>query len=482
MPYTVTESSFNNLFKKELVVKVPNSNKDFNIRYYKGLIALLFKCLGLTKTLEGSNHKFYCVNRKQYNELRAKIKEPVTLDPTKTVKQIRKNSTKTPSTTTSVPKNKTTIETPPTTTPIPKTITSEPPLTPSEKELKNLKKIEFETSKFWKICLSEEGSFSQKYIKAARELYLKNPNEFDDIVVKLIHQYHNKFPIDADNEKQLSLIKLHLKKEITLQFEDVFGKERKLELSKEKPPTTPEPLLKQNFSKIPSTIHTLPGNKKLQVYSTRGDGSCGLHALLGEPKSGQVVCPDVSKKRNEFVDWLSSYRTYEPTKEEGFNFFKIVTDDFFLDFSKVPQGVKTKEVLNLYKEKRKEFDQLESQVKKINEQIKNENDSSKKVELKKQLTELYNRKDQINIEFRDSDVVFKAYQNDLRKTNTFLLQEELIAAAKCFKKNLVICQPCWSSAQATGVQRFNFGEENDPPAYVWYNGFNHYEMGKLVEE
>lgn len=462
MLYKATEANYNTIFHKDLIFKDPASSTTCKVRYYRGLIALIFKWLGIAKTIENSDHKVYTVNRKQFERFKQiVVPNQKLINRPFAVKNVKSKTSTPPPVTASTPPPTLVTTSSPAPSPSP---TSKP------KELtdKDLKKLEFESSKFWKTFYSTKGHFSEKFTNSARELYSKDIAGFETTIDHLIEKYHHSYPIDAVDNEELSKIKEFLKKEIQLQFEKVFIDENR----------SPDVVGTDDIApKLKKTI-SIEGNKTVKVLSTVGDGSCGLHALLGKPDGkGQIACPNIADIRNQFADWLAAYRKFE-SKEE-MNFIKIVTDDFFLNYSTVPRGVKTAEVEKLYKEKKKEFDALEGQVQEVNAKMKQESDQEKKQVLQKQLQELYKQKDKINLEFRDSDIVFKAYQNHLRNTGTYLLQEELIAAAKFFKKNLVICQPGWGSDPIAGTLEFKFGNPADAPSYVWYNGFNHYEQAVL---
>lgn len=186
------------------------------------------------------------------------------------------------------------------------------------------------------------------------------------------------------------------------------------------------------------TLH-LTNNVKLTVFSTVGDGSCGLHALLGVEKNG-VFKTDAVQKREQFCKWL----------EKKFQNHKLpssivtVLQDYFLYFDLAPTGFK-KYAEPLFHRYYNGYTSLS----------KEEQDNRKR-------------------DFVNDKEVFAIYLENLKKTSVYLLQDELAAAAKCFKIQVILYQPGWFNEH----QKITFDTLNDEGievVHIWYNGVNHYE-------
>jgi hypothetical protein len=178
----------------------------------------------------------------------------------------------------------------------------------------------------------------------------------------------------------------------------------------------------------------------LHIYPTLGDGTCGLHALLGDDYNNQYAC-DAKKAREEFCQWIKSAK---PLPERIQN---VLTDYFRDNFDLAPAKFQ-----ELTKAKHEKF-----------------------VEEYGSLTTNQEKDARLEQYLQDEEVL-NAYLETVRDTGQYLLQDELIAAAECFNKTLVLCQSGtpWGETDDVAFHE-TFNEGVSEPVYVWYNGVNHYE-------
>lgn len=183
---------------------------------------------------------------------------------------------------------------------------------------------------------------------------------------------------------------------------------------------------------------------RLAVYSTVGDGTCGLHALLGEiNKDNRYACAG-PLRREELCQWIEA----QPVLPER---IENVLTDYFRSFAYAPRSFQMA-VRAKYEEFHKDYDKL-----------------------------TFEQKDQRIEAFLQAPEVRQAYYDTLKATSQYLLQDELIAAAECFGKTLVLCQPGWGEASEQVFQD-TFNEGASEPVYVYYNGVNHYERASLISD
>jgi hypothetical protein len=194
----------------------------------------------------------------------------------------------------------------------------------------------------------------------------------------------------------------------------------------------------------PGTGDLTMGNKKLHIFPTLGDGSCGLHALRGELVKGSYKT-NASADRKEFCDRLRQLKQENKLPSSIVN----VLEDYFSHFNLAPNGFKTEKVLIKYAEYRNGYDALSKE-----------------------------QKDAKRADFVNDPVIFEAYLKNLQDTRVHLLQEELIAAAECFGMNLVLYQPGWGKDSQIGRTECRHGSDEDETIAVWHNGFNHYQRAE----
>ena len=181
-------------------------------------------------------------------------------------------------------------------------------------------------------------------------------------------------------------------------------------------------------------------------YKTGDDGSCGIHALVGKPEKGKYQ--SAPECRQLFCLWLGARWKEDRLPKE----IEHVLDDAFDNLENASMGFgKDIDVIRIRNELRKNYDKLTPK----------QGDQRKK-------------------DFLQNPKVFNAYLNNLAKTNVYLLQDELIAAAIYFEKKLVLYQPdyIWKNGErkiADKKVRSVFNSTGKETVVVFYNGHNHYE-------
>jgi hypothetical protein len=76
------------------------------------------------------------------------------------------------------------------------------------------------------------------------------------------------------------------------------------------------------------------GNNLL-IYSTKGDGTCGLHALVGEQINGVYQHPNGRQLRADFCEYIRS----KSTSPEGLPpAISALLDNYFLEFERAPSA------------------------------------------------------------------------------------------------------------------------------------------------
>lgn len=205
---------------------------------------------------------------------------------------------------------------------------------------------------------------------------------------------------------------------------------------------------------VPVSYHDkkLSGNSILRVYATEGDGSCGIHALLGTPFNGTYLC-DAAKERKAVADWVLKLNQAGKLPEE---MDAIISKQFTRmkngEWGKVPLEMQTPEVMKVFEETMKIYGSLKSFQDKLS----------------------------LVSAFARNETVLKGYLAHMKKTNVWMLQEEVVLAAKCFDKTIVLYQPGWGkdSHKLTG-KTLNPGKKDIVPIY--YNGISHYERAAIVK-
>lgn len=206
----------------------------------------------------------------------------------------------------------------------------------------------------------------------------------------------------------------------------------------------------------------IPNNMQFETYRTRGDGSCGIHAMFGELQSnGEYVCTDAPKYRKEYCD--SIRKTIKENKNRPLDgqidlplSMTAALTDFFLDLNQAPQSFREHaQIERAYRRHHNEYNALD----------KESQDGRKESWL------------------NDPDVI-DVYLEQLEKRGTYLLQEELldigkfINKSKGFNKTIYLVQKGWGNAsnQIHGLNAPAI-EGTGKPIYVWYVPNVHYERG-----
>jgi len=196
--------------------------------------------------------------------------------------------------------------------------------------------------------------------------------------------------------------------------------------------------------KVAHNQYELPDGNMLHIRPTVGDGSCGIHALLGELIQGAYQT-HAAEKRNTLCRWLRA-------KHESNSLPLCITnvlEDYFLNFDLAPA-----EFVRGAGEKRKQYYKDYSQL------TKEKQDDQKKL-------------------FIQDKKVFEAYLTCLANTGVYLLQDEMVAAALCFDKRVIFYQPGWyNDREAIASQTIN--DSGKDTVYVWYNGYNHYQRAEVL--
>ena len=193
--------------------------------------------------------------------------------------------------------------------------------------------------------------------------------------------------------------------------------------------------------------------KELQIYNTKGDGSCGFHALLGrENKNKKYEC-NAKEKRKELCNWIKDNFSCKDNELQMPSYIvKNILKDHFLNFKHAPNDFKNKYVID-------KFNQL----------------NYEKIQLSKE------QQDQRTDAFINDPKVLDSYLQHLANVENWILQDELILAAHYFNMKINLYQPGWgNNPQIIGHSILNENGKNE--VSIWYNGFNHYEKAFLVED
>ncbi|MCE5316690.1 MAG: hypothetical protein LLG04_04925 [Parachlamydia sp.] len=234
-------------------------------------------------------------------------------------------------------------------------------------------------------------------------------------------------------------------------------------LSNEHPKHEPVQKPSQNgqFEADVSNFLGLPDGRQLIVYSTVGDGSCAIHALLGRPDDHGQYRTDAAKQRNDLSDWLEQKQREKQLPES----VRGILEDYFINFDLSTTATFRNTAQSQYDRYRAEFDKVSP---------KQEKGKAGPPMSPKQLQE----REAIVNAFINDPVVFKAYLTDLRNTNRYMLQEEVQLAAEYFKKHVILYQP-YPNGGEVGILDLNASAPGEP-VHVWYNGGNHYEHATVV--
>lgn len=191
----------------------------------------------------------------------------------------------------------------------------------------------------------------------------------------------------------------------------------------------------------------------ITVHPTVGDGSCGIHALVGSPDKSKVYRSNATEKRFEFCLWLRACFEAKALP----NHIEDVLRDFFLVPAATPKEISAKLGTELAT-----FASLKETFASLPEEERN-------VKQERILHDLiYPPK------VFDIPNVFTAYYDYLQKESTYLLQEELVAAAQYFDVNLIIVQPEPGMASTELKRTYVNAQDPREPIYIYYNGHNHF--------
>jgi hypothetical protein len=204
-------------------------------------------------------------------------------------------------------------------------------------------------------------------------------------------------------------------------------------------------------------IVVLPDQTELIIYPTEPDGSCGFHALLGDPAEG-MFRTNAKKAREEFCNWIRGKREQDALPCE----IGALLEEFFLKFDEFarPEFKQYPGVRELYHKYHTDYDNLP---------IKDPEEKKKVQEARKAAF---------------VKEVFEAYLNTLQDTKVYLYQDELIVAAKFFDKKIVLYQPEWNKEVGKVRKTYKiasavFNEQATDCRIIWFNGHNHYEGALL---
>lgn len=209
----------------------------------------------------------------------------------------------------------------------------------------------------------------------------------------------------------------------------------------------------------------LSNGDQLNVYNTKGDGSCGLHALLGTPNQQGTYGCNAKSERELFCTWIAD----REKKNNRHECIDNVLEDYFLRFDIAPALFKTAKVKNIYAKHQEMLADLDKEISKLD------------VLEKEKRSAFLKQKDKVVSDFTKDNTVIQAYLKNLRQVGTYLLQDELIAAAACFNRTLYLYQPGWGDDSKKVTETLAYkGSPSAPIIHIWYNGRNHYERADKV--
>ena len=297
---------------------------------------------------------------------------------------------------------------------------------------------------FWELYFGEKEL--HKFLQMVVINRGEDPKNYPACAALLIEGYENFIRSQTSSFSLDKEVKDHLAKIILFQ----------LEQNGHSTPSSPvnAPVKPENS---PALIHkdaalkcekALGDGRLLFVYKTVADGSCGLHALLGKEcnQHGDYQC-DAVDSRKSFCDKLEQLRRHDQLPIQ----IKTTLYDYFLRFDVAPSSFRDV-TRDLYSKLREGYGQLS----------KKDQDERKET-------------------FMNSPLVFDAYLANLRKVGTYLLQDELIAAARVFNKKLILCQPDWLNSEIAVAGESTIANSDAEKVYIWYNGINHYEKAFVLE-
>lgn len=282
---------------------------------------------------------------------------------------------------------------------------------------------------FWQLQLGDKEvhRFLEKIlINANCSLEKKAALIIDNYVV---HKKVENFLVTAEERK--SLMKVFLAQ---------FPKEQNKEVVTLVEPV-PEAVVPAAVEpKITAVYDMVPG-QIITTFKTEGDGSCGLHALLGTiDKNGTYRC-DAKAARQYFCDWLEQCRQDDQLPDA----ITTVLTDYF----SYPDGPETPSAF----------------IDAVREKLDHYKDNYQALTKE--------QKDERKYAFIHDPEVFAAYLDHIRPIGRWLLQDELEAAAYCFNKRVILHQALIFADTEIGSTEFNpMGAET---VHIWYDGATHYE-------
>ncbi len=279
---------------------------------------------------------------------------------------------------------------------------------------------------------------------------------------------------------------------------------------------------------VPFKKQKLDDRYTLRIYNTNGNGSCGIHALVGKPVRGQYLADGAEVRRN-FCDKLRKHRRDSALPEP----IKRVLKDYLDSSGNAPAAFSNnknvvgarkeldglrQDLGELRKERQKALaDQVQQEKSAIRERIsvkkgklEKQGKSEKEIEQNKELQAIKQELKDYQLivaenpqiadlertlearieEFIYDENIFEAYLSCLQKVDQYLLQDELATIADSLDKRVVLLQPGWGSdrdkiqyAEIT-VEGMKPIDLKDVPAEnivcIYYNGFNHYEKAEVI--
>lgn len=226
-------------------------------------------------------------------------------------------------------------------------------------------------------------------------------------------------------------------------------------------PSIPKIARNGQFEAEISNVIDLADGRQLIVYYTGADGSCAIHALLGNPDAYGQYVTDASQYRQELCNWLEEKQRNKMLPNVVFFILKDYFENFDLSAS---DSFKTA-VRSQYNKYKEAFERVAPK-------------NAPGVAGPPMSEEQIRRREAILNDFINDPVVFKAYLAELRNTRRYLLIEELELAAQFFKKHVILYQPYPNSTDIP-IQEFNASASGEP-VHIWYNGGNHYERAAII--
>lgn len=292
-----------------------------------------------------------------------------------------------------------------------KPIETTPSIVPVKKEI-DIENENIETT-YWERMLTEK-SLSSMFDMVANSHY-EIPDQCAEFIVDYyIHYCIHQNPSFSLSPSDKALLEKSTAKQLKMRVE--FSKE------------------------LSGSTLPLPNNREVVLHPTVGDGTCGLHALIGVDTEGRYWT-DPHKARKQFCDWIRQQRQAKNLPRQIVN----VLQEYFHKFPLAPSGFRRRA------EERFEHHHLNYRSLTLRE-------AENRVQA-----------------FIDDDAVFNAYLENLADTGVYLLQDELAAAGKCFDKQIILYQPDWGTDGAGKTKFYPITKSGAETVHIWYNGFNHYQ-------